>query len=296
MGSLPTREADALIRRVARTFSRAARLLPADVRDDVNLLYLVVRTLDDLVDARSPAAGDCLDQVERWALRGEVTCWEAEVLAHLSARYPDLPRDAIVDFCAGQRSDLEGLDLETEADLDRYCYQVAGTVGRLMATLLGARGPRADSAARALGIAMQRTNVLRDIDEDLAVGRLYIPRQTLEMTQVDDLAGGDRSRLLRVEAAVADWWYEQGLAGLPELPRGRFAIRAAARMYREILRQIERDGWGAQRPKRSRVSAARQIVLIAASLRLRDGGVRRGETGRRTLAPAGRFKTGMDDG
>src|SRR5918998_1691293 len=87
----------------------------------------------------------------------------ARLLAQVAGRHP-VPRPALVDFCRGMRDDLEGRPLRNEEDLDRYCYRVAGTVGLVLAAVLGTRAP-AEREAAALGIAMQRTNILRDLDE-----------------------------------------------------------------------------------------------------------------------------------
>jgi phytoene synthase len=109
-------------------------------------------------------------------------------------------------------------------------------------------------------MAMQRTNILRDIDEDLAAGRVYLAQETL-----DRLGGpqpGARRELLRDQIARAEALYEQGRAGIPELVRGRRAVAAAAGMYREILRQIEREGYGS-RPGRAVVSKPRKVVAAA---------------------------------
>ena len=166
--------------RVARTFSLACRLLPRGVRDDVYLLYLVFRTLDDLVDEGRPDAPERVGAVEAWAA-GEPAepTLEVRILESLAARH-DLPRQALSDFCAGMRQDLVGADFLTEADVDRYCYRVAGTVGLVMASVLGTvRFDRARPAAAALGMAMQRTNILRDIDEDAANGRVYVAREAI---------------------------------------------------------------------------------------------------------------------
>jgi phytoene synthase len=169
---------------------------------------------------------------------------------------------------AGMRQDLAGPRMETEADVDLYCYRVAGTVGRLMASILGASGDGADRAARALGGAMQRTNILRDVDEDLARGRIYLADETLHAHGLDrsTLATGDRTGVLRDGIARADAAYDTGMAGIGQLPHGRRSIRAAAVMYREILRQVERDGLGARRPWRSVVPRWRRAALVARSL------------------------------
>ncbi len=251
-------------RRVARTFALACRLLPREIRDDVYLLYLVFRTLDDAVDDREPDAPQRLAAVEAWSAGGPPTSRESRLLEQIAGRHP-IPREEFAQFCAGMRDDLDGVTIEDEADLDRYCYRVAGTVGIVMAHVLGMRDPgRAEPAAAALGKAMQRTNVLRDIDEDLAAGRVYLPRTAIERCG-GSLAPGERESLLRDQIARADAQYEIGCAGIALLASGQRAIAVAAAMYREILRQIERDGYGAQ-PGRAVVSRQRKI-LVAAGVR-----------------------------
>jgi 15-cis-phytoene synthase len=247
-------------RRVAKTFALACRLLPRDVRDDVYRLYLVFRTLDDLVDDGDPRADDAVAAVEAWCDAGAVTTRETAILARLAARH-DIPRSALRDFCAGMRDDLEGRPIDTEEQLDGYCYRVAGTVGVVMAALLGTTSPAATGHAAALGMAMQRTNILRDIDEDLANGRVYLARATLERFG-GALVPGAREALLRDQIARADALYDDGVRGIALLRRGRFAIAAAAAMYREILRQIERDGYG-ERAGRAVVPRRRKLLVAA---------------------------------
>jgi len=254
-------EARATTQRVARTFSIACRLLPRACQEDVYLLYLVFRTLDDLVDDGRPEAGARVDAVAAWAAgrRGPHTR-EVEVLESVDSRAP-LPRAALATFCAGMRADLAAVPFATEADVDRYCYQVAGTVGEVMAAVLGTRDDdRARPAAAALGIAMQRTNILRDIDEDAAAGRLYLAQESV--FRFGWPAPGARAELLRDQIARADALYEEGLAGVPLLLHGREAIRAAGWMYREILRQIERDGYGAH-AGRAVVGRRRRLWIAA---------------------------------
>lgn len=278
-------EARQTINRVARSFSLAARLLPSQIRNDVELLYLVLRTLDDLVDVDVRAGGSTRDAAERriaaieaWA-NGETdgtaaASRELLILDDLARRHPDLPRDAAHDFLAGMRADLAGPQIATDEEAAHYCYQVAGTVGRLMASMLGVthgHEREADRAARALGSAMQRTNILRDIDEDLASGRIYLSAASLRAHNIDpaaasgpaSLLGADRGELLRDEIARADAEYDEGFNGIRYLTHGGRSIRAAALLYREILRQIERDGYGALRPHRPVVGRARKATLLA---------------------------------
>ena len=283
-------EARQTINRVARSFSLAARLLPNQIRNDVELLYLVLRTLDDLVDVDVRAGGSTRDAAERriaaieaWASGEGIGATAANapevsrellILDDLARRHPDLPRDAVHDFLAGMRADLAGPQIETDQDAAHYCYQVAGTVGRLMASMLGvapSHEREAERAARALGSAMQRTNILRDIDEDLANGRVYLSAASLRAHNIDPAAASgstslrdaDRGELLRDEIARADAEYDEGLNGIRYLTHGGRSIRAAALLYREILRQIERDGYGARRPHRPVVGRARKAALLA---------------------------------
>ena len=283
-------EARQTINRVARSFSLAARLLPNQIRNDVELLYLVLRTLDDLVDVDVRAGGSTRDAAERriaaaeaWASGDEIgastggapeASRELLILDDLARRHPDLPRDAVHDFLAGMRADLAGPRIATDEDAAHYCYQVAGTVGRLMASMLGVAPDHereADRAARALGSAMQRTNILRDIDEDLANGRVYLSAASLRAHNINPAAASgstslrdaDRGELLRDEIARADTEYDEGLNGIRYLTHGGRSIRAAALLYREILRQIEREGYGARRPHRPVVGRARKAALLA---------------------------------
>ena len=253
-------EARSTTRRVARTFALACRLLPRALRDDVYRLYLVFRTLDDLVDEGDSRAAERVAAVEAWCRDGTAGSREARLLAALDARH-GLPRDAVLDFCRGMRDDLAGTPVATEAALEVYCYRVAGTVGVVMTSLLGTSDDaRALPAAAALGKAMQRTNILRDIDEDLAAGRVYLAAETIE--RFGSIAPGERAELVRDQIARADALYDEGIAGIRLLLSGRRAIRAAAFMYREILRQIEREGYG-ERAGRVVVPRSRKLLIAA---------------------------------
>jgi phytoene synthase len=280
-------EAQATIDRVARSFALAARFLPRAVRDDINLLYLALRRLDDLVDLEAPSGSTQRADAQRrvtairtWLSSGAIETDGGDELAifvDLQRRTPALPTDAIGAFLDGMERDLAGPVIESDADLDLYCYQVAGTVGRLMAALLGVRASdaaEADRAARALGAAMQRTNILRDIDEDLANGRIYLPATALRRVGLDPAAAsgptslrdGDRRALYMAEIARADAEYEVGVAGIRHLQNGGRSIRVAAHLYREILRQIERDGFGVRRPHRPVVGRARKVAVLLSAI------------------------------
>jgi 15-cis-phytoene synthase len=242
----------------ASTFSVGLLLLPPALQRDARRLYYLLRTIDDLVDERDPQAAQRVDAIERWS-RGEAADTpETRTLADLSHRYPLAPQ-ALTDFCKGMRHDLAGASIETESDLATYCQYAGGTVGVMLAGLFGTVHPDGEAKMATLGAAMQWTNILRDIDEDHAHGRLYIARTTIERFGFP--APGAREDLLRDQIARADALYEDGLAAVPLLHNGGQAMGLSAVLYREILRQIERTGYGRTRG-RVKVPTWRKHQLI----------------------------------
>jgi phytoene synthase len=257
------------------TFAPAMRLLPGQTKTDVRTLYGVLRTIDDLVDEDDRRASERVEALERWARGGVLDSPEAHALQELSSRHP-LPREQLQEFCRGMRHDIARATIADDADFDRYCQQAGGSVGIVLAVLLGAAGPQEADAKRgmaALGRAMQVTNILRDIDDDLATRRVYISRSAIERFGFP--APGARERLLRDHIARADALYEEGLPAIGLLARGREAMALSAALYREILRQIEREGFG-RRPGRVVVPLARREALAKSNQRavmtIRPGG------------------------
>jgi phytoene synthase len=241
------------------TFGAPIRLLPRDLQADARRLYRVLRTIDDLVDDEDPQADSRVRAIEQWAQGDKTDTPETRILADLSRRYP-LPPAAMLEFCRGMRDDLEHKPIDTEADLERYCQYVGGTVGVVLASIFGTSHPDGEHNMAILGRAFQRTNILRDIDEDHAHGRLYLARTTID--QFGPPTPGAREELLRDQIARADRMYDEGLRAIPLLTRGRRGMALSAALYREILRQIERDGYG-RNPGRATVSAWRRHLLTA---------------------------------
>jgi 15-cis-phytoene synthase len=263
------------------TFAPAMRLLPAGTRADVACLYRVLRTLDDLVDDDDPRALERVQAVERWtgapradAARSEddprgdgapragapgPDTPETRALAGLALRHP-LPRRSLGEFCAGMRHDIARASIATDADFMRYCQQAGGSVGVVLASILGTSDPEGAARMATLGRAMQVTNILRDIDEDFEHGRVYVSRAAIERFGFPQ--PGAREELLRDHIARADALYEEGMQAIPLLCRGRRAMALAATLYREILREIEREGYGS-RPGRAVVAPWRRRLLSA---------------------------------
>ena len=245
------------------TFAPGIRLLPGEVREDVRKLYSLLRIIDDLVDEGHEGAPDHVEAVALWA-RGEphVATAETRALADLALRHP-LSRDALLSFCEGMRHDIARAGIDTEEELELYCQRVGGSVGILLANILGSDGQEAHAKIAALGRAVQRTNILRDIDEDLSRGQIYIACTTIERFGFP--SPGAREELLRDQIRRADELYVEGFQAMPLLRRGQRATRLSALLYREILRQIEREGFG-RRAGRVIVPAWRQRALHAKQL------------------------------
>ena len=253
-----------------RTFHFASRFLAPEIRREVVILYAFFRTLDDLVDI--PEEGRSiqdirleLDTWKRWFLEGRSFPAPREPLgSRLSAvlTQRSVPTTIFLDFLEGMSFDLEPQHICDFSELYRYCYCVAGTVGLAMTHILGVKSDQALVAAQNLGIAMQLTNILRDIGGDLALGRIYLPQEDLERfgCSPDHLAQlywnqrcDDRFRaLMRFQVARAHHYYVRGMTGIWLLPRNyRFPILVASRLYRRILAVIEHRDYDVLRSRAS---------------------------------------------
>jgi phytoene synthase len=159
------------------------------------------------------------------------------------SRYP-VPRLALRDLVDGVEMDVVGTRYETFDDLLVYCRRVAGAVGRLSLAVFGAADPdAAEERADALGVALQLTNILRDVREDAEMGRLYVPADDLERfgVRLEDPVTGDLSGLVHFEVDRAEHWFSRGLELLPLLDRRSRACTAAmAGIYHRLLVRIAR--------------------------------------------------------
>jgi phytoene synthase len=248
-------------RRNARTFALAARLLPRRLRLPVATLYLDCRTVDEIADRRPRDDASGLDAAaELQGARAEFAATRAgrpptegqhgllwRRLAALEAEF-GLDWDAMAELLDGAKWDLDGRPIETRADLLAYSELVAGSVGAMMLPLIVADASlraRLVAPARALGVAMQVTNILRDVGEDKQrLGRVYLPREWmtargLSTTDLDAPGSRDYALLCEELMALAETMYDAADAGIRELPVGsRLAVRVASRMYREILNEV----------------------------------------------------------
>lgn len=237
-----------IARQSGTTFYRGIRLLPRPKRDALFAIYAFARRVDDVADGDAPAdrkltalAGIRAGLTERAERHGDPVL---TALADTCARFP-VPLDAFDDLVAGAEMDVRGTAYAAFDELVPYCRRVGGSIGRLAVGVFGARErTRALDLADRLGVAFQLTNILRDVGEDLAAGRVYLPQEDLDRFGCDLAAPSPDAfaRLVRFEAARADTWYDDGLGLLPLLDRGSAAsVSAMAGAYRRLLRRVERD-------------------------------------------------------
>ncbi|MEM8711336.1 MAG: phytoene/squalene synthase family protein [Planctomycetota bacterium] len=228
--------------RHSSTFHAAHRLLGEQVGEDVELLYGFCRYVDDSVDEQPiPAAEAALAQL-RMELRAQRSSVPEVCGFFQLGRQHQIDPLVTEAFLAGFEEDLAPRAYRTTAELLRYCYRVAGTVGLLMCSLLDVAQEEAYPFAIDLGIGMQLTNICRDVREDASRGRVYLPADlTNGPLDSDFLRLGRMRDEQRARAAIGDLlalageYYRSGEAGLGYLPaRPRAAVAVAARCYEAI--------------------------------------------------------------
>lgn len=242
-------------------------VLPASQRRAIIAVWDFCRAVDDAVDETPP---------------GDVGVWRHELACCYGGGEPetpqgralrpfihefDLPRQAFEDVIDGVEMDLVHNRYETFEDLFEYCRRVASAVGMICIRIFGCTSPAAAEYALNLGIALQLTNILRDIATDLTRGRVYLPLEDLRAAgcTVDDLAAGAVSdpvrMLLAFECRRARKYYDLAVAARPEGDRRRLVAAEIMRaVYFETLRRIERSGFDVF-SARARVPKPQQALI-----------------------------------
>ncbi len=262
----------AMMRGGSRTFFAASRLLPPRVRAGAIALYAFCRVADDLVDM--PGGGEASvavlrDRLDRIYAGTPLDVVEDHALS-LLVQETGLPRHLLDALIEGFAWDAQARLYETIEDVHAYGARVAGSVGAMMSWVMGARQPQTLARACELGVAMQLTNIARDVGEDARNARLYLPRQWLREAGVDVEAWLQDpvftpgvSRVVERLLAEADRLYKRSTAGIGELPADcRAAILAASLIYGEIGHQLRREG-GDSVNHRTVVSTPRKLMLLA---------------------------------
>ncbi|MCS3610882.1 phytoene/squalene synthase family protein [Salinibacter ruber] len=264
----------------SRTFSLAAYLLPRSVQMSVATLYLYCRRVDSIADQRVLEVGreralqevrqvrDRLDETLAGRPPAETVLWRRLAEVHEQS---SLPRGPMYELIEGALWDLEGRPVVSKADLIEYSNLVGGSVGAMMLPFLAdpERHDELEPAARKLGIAMQITNIVRDVGEDIdELDRVYLPEHWLDEHNVlvEALRHGRVAdgypALLEAAMEAAEQRYVDSFEGVAALPfRSRYGIRAAARMYREIMNEVRANDYD-NLGRRAYVSFRRKLFLL----------------------------------
>jgi 15-cis-phytoene synthase len=265
----------ALLKGGSRTFHAASQVLPRRVADPAIALYAFCRLADDAVDLGTDRAaavarlGERLDRV----YRGQPMEMAADrVFADVVTKF-GIPRQLPEALLEGLAWDAEVRRYETLHDLTAYAARVAGAVGAMMTLVMGQRSPEIVARACDLGVAMQFTNIARDVGEDARAGRLYLPLSWLREAGIDPERWLAKPAFTPEIAAIvqrlldaADILYARATLGIANLPVGcRPGIYAARALYAEIGRELERGGLDSI-AKRAVVSTSRKLAVLARTL------------------------------
>jgi phytoene synthase len=262
----------------SKTFFAASLLLPRDVRAPASALYAFCRVADDAIDEAPSqhAARQALEILRVRLRRAYAGLPDANptdrALAHVVHRHA-IPIEIPEALLEGFAWDSERRRYETLSDVLAYAARVAGTVGAMMSLLMGGRAAPVLARACDLGVAMQLSNIARDVGEDARNGRLYLPRSWLREAGVDPDAWLQNPQFTSGIAAVvgrllelAEQLYARAAAGVSALPLAcRPGIEAARLMYGEIGRQVARNGLDSI-SRRAVVSGPRKLALLGASV------------------------------
>ena len=261
----------------ARNFSYGIKLLPGSKRRAMSAIYALARRIDDIGDGDEPgpdklvALAQARKDVASLAAAGPYSSADPVLVAVADVhRRFSIPLGAFDDLIEGCEMDVHGADYDTFDDLVGYCRRVAGSIGRLSLAVYGTDRPgEAEPRADALGVALQITNILRDIVEDRDVmGRSYLPVEDRARFGVAADMGGPTEALLALitfEAGRAETWFERGLELLPMLDwRSRACTAAMAGIYRRLLVRIQGNPAGVLRGRMSLSGPEKAAVALRA--------------------------------
>jgi phytoene synthase len=246
------RQAGKITSEHSKSFYFASALLPEEKRSAVRALYAFCRTVDDIVDESSDAERGA--QLDYWRTVVETASFSdndlvAAAWADTLTRYY-IPRHYALQLIDGVARDLHPTRYQTFDELATYCYGVASTVGLMSMYIVGFKNDDAVPYAIKLGVALQMTNILRDVGEDFRNGRLYLPREELVFYGIDeaDIAEGRHTdnwrQLMKFQIDRTRRLYEESWPGIKMLEReGQLAVGAASVFYQGILDEIEKKDY-----------------------------------------------------
>lgn len=271
--------AEAIVRAAGSNLAFALAVLPKDRRRDMRVFYAFCRVIDDIVDAETAPETEKRAALDRWRALVEGRLAESDARPGLEAemseliRRRELPVATLMEIIDGVAMDLDRFRYATIEELLVYCHGVASAVGLVSIGIFGCREPGSRLYAEQLGYALQLTNILRDVAEDAARGRIYLPQTDLERFGVGEaeiLAGkpdpGRFAALMAFECDRAESYFAAALAALPDSDRR--ALRSAELMraiYSRILGRMKADGFRVFE-KRYRPSLAGRLAILGRAL------------------------------
>jgi phytoene synthase len=247
--------------------------LPPERRSDAATFYAFCRVIDDIADDPELALDEKQRRLDEWKLSlfgpqpSEPPL--AGAVRALIAKYR-LRENHLIEIIAGMEMDLAQTRYETFRDLRLYCYRVASVVGLVSIEIFGCKDEGSKRYAVELGLALQLTNILRDVHEDLAQGRIYLPKEDLERAglaeadfPISDYSDPRWLELMHFEAARARQFFREARLALPSADRRALApAEMMRRVYERLLRKMERDGFRTGQ-RRYRLSGLEKVWAIA---------------------------------
>lgn len=284
---------ESVTRENAKSFYFANKFLPKDKQNAVYALYALCRNVDDEVDkAEVNNETEAIQAVEKWKIKlNEVYGVQSSefrvqnLILNNSERenlnselvmlaWEDMlktykiPLEIPLDLMKGVLMDTHKNRYETIAELYVYCYRVASTVGLMSSEILGYSDKKALEYAEALGIAMQLTNILRDVKEDALMNRIYLPQEDLEKFKVTEKQifanelNENFIELMKFQIARAREFYKKGERGISLLEKdSRFCVLLASRIYGQILDEIEKQNYNVFQ-KRAHTSKSQKLLSV----------------------------------
>lgn len=269
----PTDPADLTLKTHGKSFHWARHLLDLEHAQRATRLYSFCREVDDIAD-ESNTSGEAiqrLSDIEECLKRGQSKDpWLVDAMRLF--RQCNIPLWIPLELIHGVKSDLKTVLVEDDAELIRYAFRVAGTVGLMMSHILDVKDSRAYPHAIDLGIAMQLTNIARDVRKDAEMGRRYLPGTSVHKVTPEQLIQPSKDLQPLVTQAVkdllhlADHYYQSGLNGIPYLPKkARIAILVAAKVYQAIGEELNNRNFNYW-DHRAHVSTQKKSAITAKTL------------------------------
>lgn len=291
------RYCEEVTREHAKSFYFANKFLPKDKQKAVYALYALCRSIDDEVDeAEIDSEAEARRAVENWRRKLEVVyrgaleekgdfssknLQQSDSASEESAEFElvftawedmlrqyEIPEEIPIDLIQGVLMDTHKNRYETFDELYVYCYRVASTVGLMSSEILGYADKSALEFAESMGIAMQLTNILRDVKEDAEMNRIYLPQEDLKKFGVtekqifENEADENFRGLMKFQIERARKYYEKGEKGIPMLERdSRFCVLLASRIYEQILDEIEKQDYDVFR-QRAFTTKSRKLLSV----------------------------------